>query len=164
MLAGADSAQGLLEATRHSEHAHCVVCGQIWACGLGLRFVRLDDGSVEAAFACGEAHQGYDGILHGGIASALLDGAMTNCLFSYGVVAVTAEMSVRFHHPIEVGEALTVRARLLQRHRSLYVVRAEVARDRQVKASATGKFMEPIPDGMPGRTAGPGAVLRRPDP
>ena len=162
MPAGTDSAQGLLDATRHSRHARCAVCSQACACGLGLRFVRLDDGSVEAPFVCAAAHQGYDGILHGGIACALLDGAMTNCLFSYGVAAVTAEISVRFHHPIEVGETSIVRAWLSRSHGSLHTVRAEVTQDGRVKASATGKFMKQIPDGMLGEAGGPGAVPRHP--
>lgn len=39
----------------------------------------------------------YIDLLHGGIASTLLDAAMTHCLLSKGIEALTAELNVRFH-------------------------------------------------------------------
>lgn len=93
-----EPAQDLLERTRRAAHPLCVVCGQSHKCGLGLRFSLRDDGSVEARLQCREAYQGYEGVVHGGITSALLDGAMTNCLFAHGTVAVTGEMTVWFRH------------------------------------------------------------------
>ena len=63
---------------------------------LGLEFRVLADGSVTASFDCGESFDGYGGMLHGGVVSAIADGAMTNSLFAYGIAAVTAELNVRF--------------------------------------------------------------------
>jgi acyl-coenzyme A thioesterase PaaI-like protein len=65
--------------------------------GRGLRLkCRLSaDGSVQATFDCNGTYEGYANILHGGVASALLDGAMTNCLFAHGHPGVTAEITVR---------------------------------------------------------------------
>jgi uncharacterized protein (TIGR00369 family) len=129
-----------------SQHAHpwCVVCTRVHQAGLGLRFKLQDDGSVEARFACNAAYQGYGGVLHGGIAATLLDGAMTNCLFAHGVAAVTAEMTVRFRSPIEVGTPLTARAWISRVHKPLYGVQAELVQEGQVKATAAGRFMERV--------------------
>jgi acyl-coenzyme A thioesterase PaaI-like protein len=61
--------------------------------GLNLSFHVCRDGRVEGRFRCGYAYQGYTGLLHGGVISSILDGAMTNCLFSSGKTAVTAKNS-----------------------------------------------------------------------
>ena len=142
MSAITEPGQDLLERTRRTAHPLCVVCGRSHECGLGLRFSLRDDGSVEARSECGEAFQGYEGVVHGGITSALLDGAMTNCLFAHGTVAVTGEMTVRFRHPVELGKPLVVRAHIAGSRTPLYVTEAEIIQDGQVKAKATGKFMD----------------------
>ncbi len=134
--------QMLLEQTRRAVHPLCVACSRARECGLGLRFTLHDEGRVEARFECTPAFQGYEGILHGGITSALLDSAMTNCLFAHGIAAVTAEISVRFRHPIEVGSPLIVQARMSRLQKPLHVVEAEVIQNGQVKARAVGRFME----------------------
>ncbi len=124
-------------------HPHCIVCGtDNENGGLGLEFSLCDDGSVEAVFPCHERFQGYRDILHGGVTSALLDGAMTNCLFAHGIVAVTAEMNVRFRHPIKLGMPLTLRAKITHQQSPLYIVEAGLIQENQLRAKSVGKFME----------------------
>lgn len=135
-------AQDVLELTRQRAHPRCIVCGWGRECGLGLRFSLRDDGGVEASFECEARFQGYDGLLHGGVTSSLLDGAMTNCLFARGIVAVTAEMTVRFRHPIALDTSLAVSAHVTRSQTPLHIVEAQVVQDGQVKAKAVGKFME----------------------
>jgi len=143
--------QELLDRTRRAAHERCVVCGRGGECGLGLHFRLCDDGSVEAGFAGKRTLQGYEGILHGGVLSALLDGAMTNCLFAYGIVAVTGRMTVRFRHPVLWHTPLTIRGRLLRSQPPLHMVSAEILQNSQIKAKATGKFMEkPAPHPLRG--------------
>ncbi len=134
--------QDVLNTTQQAVHSQCVVCGRGQQCGLGLRFQLRDDGGVEAEFQCPEQFQGYEGILHGGVVSSLLDGAMTNCLFAHGIVAVTAEMTVRFRHPIALNTPLQVRASIQRSQPPLYVVEADILQNGQIKAAANGKFME----------------------
>lgn len=137
-----ESPQDVLEQTRHKAHPQCVVCSRAGECGLGLCFSLRDDGGVEAHFACKEKFQGYEGILHGGVTSSLLDGAMTNCLFAHGIAAVTAEMTIRFRHPIVLEIPSVVRAHITNSQTPLHIVEAQVIQAGQVKAKATGKFME----------------------
>ena len=132
----------LLEATRHDVHPRCMVCGRPGPAGLGLEFRVQADGSVIATFDCQEGFEGYGGMLHGGVISAIADGAMTNCLFAHGITAVTAELNVRFRHPTELGTPLRVTARITRRADPLFLVEAELTQAGQLKARATGKFVE----------------------
>lgn len=107
-------------------HAHCMVCGcrENNPDSLELVFSRHLDGSVSAPFVVGPKHQGYSGLLHGGMTSTLLDAAMTHCLFMQGIKALTAELTVRFLAPIRLGQTLTVCARLLGQRRGIYQLEA----------------------------------------
>ena len=138
----AGPAQEVLDQTSRHAHPRCVVCTRVHQAGLGLRFTLQDDGCVEGCFNCKDTHQGYDGILHGGIAAALLDGAMTNCLFAHRVEAFTAGLTLRFRSAIKVGSPVTVRAWMSRAHKPLYKVQAELVQEGRVKATAAGKFME----------------------
>ncbi|NBB95972.1 MAG: PaaI family thioesterase [Planctomycetes bacterium] len=131
-----------LEATRGGLHERCVVCGRAGPAGLGLEFRVEPDGRIVADFAAGEAFEGYGGMLHGGVISAIADGAMTNCLFAHGIAAVTGELTVRFRHPVQADRSLCVSAMLVEASEPLYHVQAEIIQDGVVKATAKGKFMQ----------------------
>jgi len=109
-----------------------------------LEFALLEEGSVETAFNCDKAFEGYANVLHGGVISSLLDGAMTSCMFAHGCSSVTAELNVRFRHLVVTGETATVRAWITRSAPPLYILKAEMLQDDQVKATATGKFMDQL--------------------
>lgn len=132
---------GTLEAMRAHEHPRCVVCGPGHSLGLQQKYTVLPDGQVEGTLKGNEMLQGYTGLLHGGVAAALLDGAMTNCLFAYGVQALTAELSVRYQEPILIRGVVTTRARLVESRGRLQVLCAELIQDGRIKATAKAKFM-----------------------
>ena len=125
----------------------------------------MADGSVQGEFASDGVYEGYVGRLHGGMIAALLDGAMTQCLFAHGCQALTAELTVRYRHPVATTERLTVRAWLADSRTPLHILRAELRQGDQVKATALGKFMEGELD--PAATSGdpipfPSPALRLP--
>jgi acyl-coenzyme A thioesterase PaaI-like protein len=122
-------------------HAHCLVCGTTNPCGLNIRFYATDDDAVEATFQADECFQGYRRMMHGGFISLLLDGAMTNCLLARGLTAVTAKMDVSFRHPVDVNQAIVIRARITQENHPVYRLEASVTQQAQVKANAKGVFM-----------------------
>lgn len=133
-------------ATRHDrvrsdEHPDCFVCSPAHPAGLRLGFIPQTDGSVTAEFDCDGTHQGYAGMVHGGIVAALLDGAMTNCLFALGYAAVTGDLHVRFRHPLRVGPSATVRAWVTRASPPLFVLAAEITQAGRITATAVGKFM-----------------------
>jgi uncharacterized protein (TIGR00369 family) len=122
-------------------HPHCIVCSPDHSCGLGLRFVAGADDTVVAEFELDQTVEGYVGWPHGGITSAVLDGAMTNWLFAHGLTGVTAELNVRFRHPVMLEEPAKVTARLKSASHPLYVLEAHITQNGQLKARATGRFM-----------------------
>jgi len=135
------SANGSKSAGRQA-HPNCIVCSPLHRCGLRLEFVLSDDGSVQANFDCARAFEGYPELLHGGIISSLLDGAMTNCLFAHGHQGVTGELKVRFRHPVVTDRVAIVRAWIDRSLPPFHVLQAELIQDEWVKAKATGKFVE----------------------
>jgi acyl-coenzyme A thioesterase PaaI-like protein len=123
-------------------HAQCVLCGSEHPQGFRLVFDSHPDGHVEAKFQCDQLYQGYTGYLHGGVIAALLDSAMTNCLFAQGRVALTGELNVRFLKPVIVNRPAVVSARLVEALVPLFKMNGDVRQDGVIMARATAKFME----------------------
>jgi acyl-coenzyme A thioesterase PaaI-like protein len=123
-------------------HSGCVVCGGANERGLRVRYEPADANGVQAQFDCDPSLEGYGGRLHGGVIAAALDGAMTHCLFALGRTAVTAELTVRFKHPVVTGRLATVRAWLKRDLGPLSLLQAELVQDGVVKAAASAKFFE----------------------
>ncbi len=123
------------------EHEWCLICGSRNPRSLCLKF-EPDNEGVVAEFTPLKYLQGYEGILHGGIVSSLLDSAMTHCLFRYGIRALTAELRVRFLHSVSCEKDLLVRARLDRARSPLYLTRAELLQGNVIMAEAEGKFMK----------------------
>lgn len=121
-------------------HPRCIVCGSVNTRGLHLNFDVNDDGSVKALFECNEIFEGYPGILHGGVISTLLDGAMGHCMFARGLTAVTVEMTTRFRNPVITGRVAEISARITRISHPLYLLEAEIAQYGKVNATAKGKF------------------------
>ncbi len=131
-----------------ASHRYCIVCGADNPRGLHLEFRPAVDGGVEATFDCARTFEGYSHRIHGGVIAALLDGAMTNCLFAHGRVAVTADLTVRYRHPVTVNSPVTVRAWIRESSHGLHRMQAELVQGDRVLVTATGKFLE-RPDGDP---------------
>ncbi len=131
-------------AAGHKSHSGCVACGADNPLGLKLKFLPQPDGSVRAAVFCRREITGYDGFLHGGIAALMLDSAMTNCLFAKGIAALTAEFNLKYKAPVLIGRAAEVTARLEKDMAPLYVMKAELLQDGQVKVQAEAKFLKNI--------------------
>ncbi len=104
----------------------CFVCGPRNQNGLRLEFEPRAD-EVVAEFVPAVHHQGYRGIVHGGIISTLLDEAMAHVMVRRGRPALTAKIEVKFLQAASIGEKLVIRARL----------RHERSRTAELEASAT---------------------------
>ena len=131
-----------LETFRTRHHRDCIVCGPAASHGLGLACRVSGDNEVVAEFDRGELFQGYTGILHGGVISSLLDGAMTNCLFAHGRAAMTAELHIQFRHPVSTDSRAIVRAWIVETRPPFNSLEAELVQCEQVKARATGRFVD----------------------
>ena len=127
----------MLKNTNHPER-----CEQADFVSASLALLFTPDGpdSVRSSFGSSARFQGYEGVMHGGMISALLDAAMGECLFSKGILAVTAEMTVRFLRPVPLDRTVDLRAVLVSARHGLFLLSAGLSLDDRPLARATGKF------------------------
>jgi len=120
----------------------CFACGQLNPGGMHLDFEVSRDRAF-ARYTAEQRHQGYDGLLHGGIVTALLDEAMGWAIFHQGIWGVTARVNVTFRHPVPVGEELVVTGELTRDRGRLIETRGTLARasDGTVLAEADATFL-----------------------
>lgn len=88
----------------------CFVCGLENPAGLHMRFYKTAPGEVTARYTVHEHHQGYPGVVHGGIVASMLD-EICGCVFMKADTArfmVTARLEVRYRKNIPVGKPLTL--------------------------------------------------------
>lgn len=121
----------------------CFVCGRENPVGLHLHFYTDDDGRVHAEFTPGQEHQGYPGVMHGGLITALLDETIGRTAIAGDLWCMTARLEVRFRKPVPIGERLHIvgeisrnNGRLLQGHGEI-----RLGTDDQLLAEATGTFV-----------------------
>lgn len=138
----AELAQQRMEQTRAEVHEHCIACAGAGGPAARLSFTVQPDESVVATFQGGHQYQGYCHMLHGGVIATLLDAAMTNCLFSQGRVGVTADLHLRYRHPVGAAESCEIRAWIERASPPVFVIKAELRQQSQVRVTATGKFMQ----------------------
>jgi uncharacterized protein (TIGR00369 family) len=122
-------------------HSQCLLCGERNPRSLKLRFQRGEDGAVRTKYTTHPGLQGYEGILHGGVIAALLDAAMTHCLFHQGIQGVTADLYVRYVHPVPCGIDLEIRANVVNPVPPLYRLKAEIVHEGCVLSWAEAKFV-----------------------
>lgn len=131
------------------QHGHraCLLCGDKNPWSLRLTFEPHDEGGVRTTFEPHERLQGYDGMLHGGVAAALLDSAMTHCLFHRGLRAMTADLRVRYPHPVPMGCRIGLRAWVTETRAPLFRLKAELTGGDRVLVWAQATFCEVTADG-----------------
>jgi uncharacterized protein (TIGR00369 family) len=114
---------------RVQKSAGCYVCGQGNARGMQLQFEHTGPFTAEARTISLQDHEGWSGILHGGVTFTLMDEAFGWCLFYEGISAVTAKVETRFVKPVPTGTPLRVRAWVTAERRRLFTASAEVVSD-----------------------------------
>ena len=127
---------------RDKFHSHCFACSPDSEHGLNLVFCVDKADVTHATWQPSPAFQSYDGRIHGGILATLMDASMVHTLFARGIVAVTVEMTVRYHTPVFLGKPVEVTTRLEDQKHGVYSLRAEVRQDGDLAAKAHAKFMQ----------------------
>jgi uncharacterized protein (TIGR00369 family) len=125
-----------------SDHG-CFGCGDENPIGLHLRFAADEDG-VKASFIPSHDHQGFGGIVHGGIISTILDEAMAWATAHAGFWAMTGDIRVRFRRPLNIGELTAVSARVSGARGRLVTTVGELVleSDGSPVATATATFVK----------------------
>lgn len=124
----------------------CFVCGMENPIGLKLFFYEDGEGRVRATFTPRDEHQGYPGVLHGGIAAAVLDEVLGRVAVSRGVWLMTARLEMRYRQTIPLGQQLTVVGEVVRETHRLMEASGELRlADGSVAATATATFL-PVPE------------------
>lgn len=132
---------------------NCFICGVQNGAGVQVSFYETVDEAghpeILARFVGQSAHQGYPERMHGGVATGILDEAIGRAInIGAGpalpiIWGVTANISVRFHQPIPLGQELTVRGRITRDTRRLFEGSGELyLPDGTVAVSAAGKYVK----------------------
>ena len=128
------------------KYHNCFVCGDENQSGLRARFF-VDGDRVVSHLVASDDFEGYRGIYHGGVISAMLDEVMIKAILANDVYAVTAEMTVRFLKPVMTGSKLTFIGKVVSSRARMYETEGEVVDDGGVcYATATGKYLKARPE------------------
>jgi uncharacterized protein (TIGR00369 family) len=120
----------------------CFACGQTNPIGLKLQF-RFDGDDYVTRMEVKPQHQGWAGIVHGGLLATALDEAMARLLWEREINAITGRLSVRYHRPVAIGDRLEIRGRIARRRPPMVETKAEArAEDGTVVAEAQASSME----------------------
>jgi len=104
----------------------CFACGQDNPIGLKLNF-KWDNKIVRAEFTPNKFHQGWSGIVHGGIIECLLDEAVSYAPYLEGIRCITAKMQVRIRRPALIDEPLVITSSITKRTRKLVEAKAAIS-------------------------------------
>jgi len=121
----------------------CYACGKKNEKGLHLEFSFFkQEKSVETTFLPSDLHQGWKGVVHGGIIATIMDEAMAKLVHFLGYHALTASLDVRFKDVAKTRESLTVSAEVTKITKRLIFTKAVAHRgDGKVIAEARAKLM-----------------------
>jgi len=132
----------LADGQERKSYTWCFACGKDNPIGLHMQFAYEDDSCI-SYFTPRHEHQSYDGRMHGGLISVLLDEVMGNYLFNKeGKPAYTAKMELRFRAPIMIGTRIKCVGREMNRKGRLVVMQGQIINpDGKVAAEAVAKMM-----------------------
>jgi len=133
----------------------CFGCGPDNPFGLHPRFVVETDAAgarrVVAAFTARPEHQGFRGLVQGGILTAMLDEAMAHAVWAEGIFAVTGRLEVFFRRPTPIATPLRAVGEIVARRARVYETRARLLLpDGTPTVEGTGTFVE-LPEGSFGQ-------------
>ena len=110
------------------EYNWCFACGKDNPIGFHLHFdIDTEKKICTTHFTPKHEHQSYDGRMHGGLISVLLDEVMGTYIFrTEGRPIFTAKMELRYRKPVMVGKPITVIGHEVSRRGRLVIMEAKV--------------------------------------
>jgi uncharacterized protein (TIGR00369 family) len=124
------------------DNQYCFICGPSNPVGLKAA-IKVDREAKSAAstLVIPSTYQGWQGIVHGGIISALLDEVCVYAGMTVGDPVVTGELKTRFRSPVPVEQEVTVSAQVVNQVRRTVQVEAQLTMGGSVLASAEAKLV-----------------------
>lgn len=125
------------------DNRHCFLCGEENESGLNLDWwLDEDEEHLLTEFVPGDQYQGWKGVVHGGIVTAVLDEIMVNYSIVKGIGVVSARLEVRFRNPARIGEPLRFSGTAEPIRGRLYEGESTCRQNDQTVAEATARLME----------------------
>ena len=122
---------------------YCFVCGTQNPVGLKLNF-RYDEKNDEMVSntVFPRHFQGWQGVLHGGLISTVLDEIMIKAVAQKGLKCVTAELNIKFKKPALLKKEFTIKGKVNEKRRRIVSTEGCVVdSDGVTIATANGKFI-----------------------
>lgn len=115
---------------KFESYGKCFVCGENNPNGLHLQFdIDKEKKTLKTRYIPSPTYQGYDGIVHGGIISTLLDEAMAKLSYELGHNTVTALLEVRFKNPASILEPINVCGEIQEVGKRLVRAKARITKE-----------------------------------
>ena len=106
--------------------SRCFACGRDHPCRLHLSFVKSGQDEVRSNWRPETIWEGFQGVIHGGIVSTVLDEAMSKAVAAGGTPAYTCDLRVRLKRHVTPGERLEVRGWVIQRKKRKVLTEATI--------------------------------------
>jgi uncharacterized protein (TIGR00369 family) len=128
---------------KFESYGNCFVCGENNPGGLQLTFeIDKEREILKTTFMASPVFQGFDGLIHGGIITTLLDEAMAKLCYELGYNSVTASLEVRFIHPAPILQPLLVYGEITEVTRRLIKAKSRIMKeDGTILAEGTSKLI-----------------------
>ena len=115
----------------------CIVCGKDNPIGLQVKFnIDPDNKRAEATVNIPEVFQGWQGIIHGGIISALLDEIGAQACMGSGLTVVTSELKIKYRAPVPTGATVYISGEVVGERRRIIDVASRLELNGQIMAEA----------------------------
>jgi len=123
-------------------YTNCFVCGKSNPIGLNIVFFR-DQDKIKAEFIPESKHQGFKGIVHGGILFSILDEIMgRTAIITRSVMTMTVEINIKYRKKAQIGEKIFFTAHMTQDLGRMIEAQAEARLvDGTLLTEAKGKFI-----------------------
>jgi len=119
------------------------VCGQDNPIGLKLNIFKEDD-EVRAEFIPNENHQGYKGIVHGGIVFSIMDEVMSRAVMvTKGIMALTVEINIKYRKKAKIDNKMIFTSKISKDSGRIIETEGKaLSENGELLAEAKGKFYE----------------------
>jgi acyl-coenzyme A thioesterase PaaI-like protein len=125
---------------------NCIVCGFENQFGLKTKFYETVDNEVIAIFSTLNEHQGYPEVVHGGIASAIVDETIGRAIIPFyndKIWGVTLELTVKYRKPLPIKTELKAVGRITDNNGRIFKGTGEIfLPNGEVAISAEGNILK----------------------
>jgi len=128
-------------------YRNCFVCGKENPFGLKITFFK-DKNKVKAEFIPESKHQGFQGIVHGGVLFSILDEIMgRTALITKRVMTLTVEIDIKYRKKALVGKKIIFTAQMTKDLGRMIEAQGQACKeDGTLLAEARGRFIVLSPE------------------